>query len=63
MLAVLVHGVLVSALLSAQTSERLKLVERYTRDLKSRDVSNRVQAARGPGDLNMAEAVDALPPP
>jgi HEAT repeat protein len=59
-LAVLVQSVLVSALLSAQTSERLKLIERYSRDLKSRDVAKRVDAARGLGDLKMAEAVDAL---
>ncbi|HYU78035.1 MAG TPA: HEAT repeat domain-containing protein [Vicinamibacterales bacterium] len=59
-LALLVHGVLVSTLLFAQTSERLKLVERYERDLKSRDAAKRADAARGLGDLEMTEAIDAL---
>jgi hypothetical protein len=40
-LALLVYGVLVSAPLVAQTSERLKLVARYAKDLKSRDAAKR----------------------
>jgi HEAT repeat protein len=46
--------------LAAQKSERQQLVERYAKELKSRDVQTRVEAAEGLGQMEMAEAVEPL---
>lgn len=51
---------LLPVVLFAQTSERLKLVERYAKDLKSRNAATRAEAAENLGEMEMAEAVPHL---
>jgi HEAT repeat protein len=51
---------LVPVVLYAQTSERLKLVDRYAKELKSRNADTRVEAAESLGNLKMAEGVPLL---
>lgn len=46
--------------LLAQTSERLKLVDRYAKELKSRNAETRAEAAEGLGQMEMKEAVPHL---
>ena len=59
-LALLLVSLLVPSLLFAQKSDRQKLVDRYAKELKSRDVNTRVEAAEGLGDMEMAEAIEPL---
>lgn len=59
-LAMLLVSLLFPTFLIAQTSERLKLVERYKKELKSRSAETRAEAAESLGDLEMAEAVEPL---
>ncbi|MGZ4809574.1 MAG: HEAT repeat domain-containing protein [Thermoanaerobaculia bacterium] len=59
-LAMLLVSLLVPAVLTAQRSERQQLVDRYTKELKSRDVHTRREAAEGLGEMEMAEAVAPL---
>jgi HEAT repeat protein len=59
-LALLLVSLLVPSLLFAQKSERQQLVDRYAKELKSRDVNTRVEAAEGLGDMEMAEAIEPL---
>ncbi|MGZ7040627.1 MAG: HEAT repeat domain-containing protein [Thermoanaerobaculia bacterium] len=56
----LLVSLLVPAVLTAQRSERQQLVDRYTKELKSRDVHTRREAAEGLGEMEMAEAVAPL---
>ena len=58
--ALLLLSVFVPALLFGQKSERQQLVERYVKELKSRDVATRVEAAQGLGEMEMIEGVDPL---
>jgi len=58
--ALLLVSVLLSPVVIAQKSERQKLVDRYAKELKSRDVNTRVEAAEGLGDMEMAEAIEPL---
>jgi len=58
--ALLLLSLLVPTLLAAQRSERQQLVDRYAKELKSRDVHTRVEAAEGLGRMEMAEAVEPL---
>lgn len=51
---------LLPVVLFAQTSERLKLVERWAKDLKSRNPDTRAEAAQSLGEMEMAEAVPHL---
>jgi HEAT repeat protein len=57
---VLLVSLLVPASVFAQKSERQQLVDRYAKELKSRDVHTRVEAAEGLGDMEMAEAIEPL---
>lgn len=59
-LAVLLVSLLVPSLLFAQKSDRQKLVDRYAKELKSRDTNTRIEAAEGLGDMEMAEAIEPL---
>jgi HEAT repeat protein len=59
-LTMLLVSVLLPAFLFAQPSDRWELVERYTKELRSRDVWERVEAAESLGNLGMAEAVPPL---
>ena len=56
----LLVSLLVPSLLVAQRSDRQQLIDRYTKDLKSRDARTRAEAAEGLGDMNEAAAVDPL---
>ena len=58
--ALFLVSVLVPTLLFAQKSERQQLVERYAKELKSRDAATRVEAAEGLGKMEMAEAIEPL---
>jgi HEAT repeat protein len=59
-LQVLVLLLLVPTLALAQTSDRQKVVDRLAKDLKSRNVDTRVEAAESLGRLEFPEAVEPL---
>ncbi|MEK6375913.1 MAG: HEAT repeat domain-containing protein [Acidobacteriota bacterium] len=59
-LALLLVSLLVPALVFAQKSDLQKLVERYAKELKSRDVNTRIEAAEGLGGMEMAESIEPL---
>jgi HEAT repeat protein len=59
-LALLLVSLLVPSLALAQKSDRQKLVDRYAKELKSRDANTRAEAAEGLGDMEMAEAIEPL---
>jgi HEAT repeat protein len=58
--ALLLVFLLAAPLLVAQDAERLKLVARYSKDLKSRSAETRAEAAESLGKIGMAEAVEPL---
>src|SRR6185369_9448536 len=60
LLALLLVSLLVPTVLTAQRSERQQLVDRYAKELKSRDSNTRREAAEGLGEMEMAEAVAPL---
>jgi HEAT repeat protein len=51
---------LLSLSLAAQSAEQLKLVERFKKELKSRNAETRAEAAENLGDMEIAAAVEPL---